>query len=68
MGWECLYPVHIFVLIGNRKRFQSITVLDPRKLPETISDVESYDIEEINELVNFYGTDKKDTHNRKSVF
>ena len=45
-----------------------MTVLHPRKLPETVSDVESYEIEEINELVNFYGTDKKDTHNRKSVF
>ena len=44
------------------------TALDPRKLPETISDVESYSIEEINELVNFYGTDKKDTYKGDSVF
>ena len=43
--------------------------MDPRKLLETVSDVESYGIEEINELVNFYGTDKKDIHVRgESVF
>ena len=39
-----------------------------RKLPETISDVESYGIEEINKLVNFHGADKKDTCKGESVF
>ena len=46
----------------------NFTVLDPRKLPETISDVKSYGIEEINELLNFYGADEKHTHKGKSVF
>ena len=45
----------------------NITVLDPRKFPETISDVENYGIEEINELVNFDGIDKKQTYKRESV-
>ena len=42
--------------------------MDPKKLPEIISNVESYGIEEINELVNFYGADKKHTYKRESVF
>ena len=46
----------------------NFTVLDPRNLQETISDVESYGIEEVNKLVNFYGTDKKDTYKEESVF
>ena len=46
----------------------NFTVLDPRKFPETISHVESYGIEEINELVNFYGVDKKDTYKGESAF
>ena len=46
----------------------NFTVLDPRKLLETMSDVESYGIEEMNKLVNFYGIDKKDTYKGESVF
>ena len=46
----------------------NFTALDPRKLPETIPDVESCGIEEINELVNFYGADKKDAFKGENVF
>ena len=42
--------------------------MDTRKLPKTISDVQSYGIEEINKLVNFYGADRKDTYKRECVF
>ena len=42
--------------------------MDSIELLETISDVESYGTEEINELVNFYGADKKDTYKGESVF
>ena len=42
--------------------------MDPRKLLETISDVESYGMEEINKLANFYGAGKKDTYKGESVF
>lgn len=42
--------------------------MDPRKLQETISDVDSYGIEEINEFIIFYRTDKKDTHMGENVF
>ena len=45
----------------------NFTVLDPRKFPKTISDVENYGIEGINELVNFYVADKKDTYRGESV-
>ena len=45
----------------------NFTALDPRKLPETIPDVESCGIEEINELVNFYGADKKDAFKGENV-
>ena len=44
------------------------TVLDPRKLQETISDFESYGTEEINEFIIFYRTDKKDTYMGENVF
>ena len=46
----------------------NFTVFDPKKLPETISNVESFGIEEINKLVNLYGADKKDTYKGESVF
>ena len=46
----------------------NFTVLDPRKVLERITDAESYDSEEINELVNFFGGDKKYTCKGKSVF
>ena len=46
----------------------NFTALDSIELLETISDVESYGIEEINELVKFYGADKKDTYMGESVF
>ena len=46
----------------------NFTVLDPRKLQETISDVDSYGIEEINEFIIFYRADKKDTHMGENVF
>ena len=42
--------------------------MDPRKVLERITDAESYDSEEINELVNFFGGDKKYTCKGKSVF
>ena len=45
----------------------NFTVSNPWKLPETLSDVESYGIEEINDLVNFYDANKKDTYKGKSV-
>ena len=45
----------------------NFTALDSIELLDTISDVESYGIEEINELVNFYGADKKE-ESGESVF
>lgn len=46
----------------------TFTVLDPRKLLEAISDVESQSTQEINELLSFYVADKKDTYQGESVF
>ena len=63
-----LFQLEIESAFNQLQFWLNFTVLDPRKLPETISDVESYGIEEMNELVNFYGIDKKDTYKGESVF
>ena len=57
-----LFQLEIESAFNQLQFWLNFTVLDPRKLPETISDVESYGIEEMIELVNFYGIDKKDTY------
>ena len=63
---------YIFISIGTRNNqlqfWLNFTILDTRKLPKTISDVQSYGIEEINKLVNFYGADRKDTCKKECVF
>ena len=63
-----LFQLELESAFNQLQFWLNFTILDTRKLPKTISDVQSYGIEEINKLVKFYGADRKDTYKKECVF